>query len=148
MPESSPGNQQCKILGSISKDEGYRQLAGIHWTEEKEKPKSVHFSQHLMRITSSLLESDETNKITHWFLSQTARQNKWGKMYLHPKVRQLTAEEITQAETHSLKSINKALPERPILAQSGSPTYYIRKLIDIFLLPIVKKEKKERKTER
>ena len=62
-----------------------------------------------------------------------------GKMYQLQRVSQLTAEEITQAETHSLKSLNKTLPGRPIIAQSGSPTHYIGKFIDVFLLPIVRK---------
>ena len=59
-----------------------------------------------------------------------------GKMYLLPKARQLTAEEITRAKTHSPKSLNKTLPGHAI---SGSPSYYIGKIIDFFLLPIVKK---------
>ena len=33
-------------------------------------------------------------------------------MYLLPKVHKLSPEEITQAETHSLKSLNKTLPGR------------------------------------
>ena len=60
-------------------------------------------------------------------------------MYLLPKVHQLTAEEITKAETHSVKSLNKTLPERPSIAQSGNPTSYTGKITDVFLLPIVKK---------
>ena len=57
-----------------------------------------------------------------------------------PKTRQLTAEEITQAETHSLKSLNKSLSGRPIIAQSESPAYYIGEFIDALLLPIVNKQ--------
>ena len=61
-------------------------------------------------------------------------------MYLLPKVRQLTACEITKAVTHSHKSLSKPLPGHPVTAQSGSPTYYTGKFIDhILLLPIVKK---------
>ena len=52
---------------------------------------------------------------------------------------QLTAGEITQAETHSLKGLNKTRPGRPIVAQSGSPTVYTGKIIDVFLLPFIKK---------
>ena len=63
-------------------------------------------------------------------------------MYLLLKVRQLIAQEITQAETHSLKSLHKTLPGRRITAQSGIPTYYTEKITDVFLLPIVKKNKK------
>ena len=64
-------------------------------------------------------------------------------MYLLPKVRQLTVEEITQADTHSLKSLNKTFPGRPIIPQSGSQTYYIGKIIHLFLLPFVRKKKKK-----
>ena len=52
-----------------------------------------------MRMIDNLLESDETNKTTHWFLSQTAKRNKRGKMCILQKVHELTAEEISQAET-------------------------------------------------
>ena len=45
-----------------------------------------------------------------------------------------------QEETHSLKSLDKTLPGRPVTAQCGSPTYYIGKLIDILLPPIVKRQ--------
>ena len=93
-----------------------------------------------MRIIDNLLKSEETNKTTHWFLSQTAKQNKWGKMYPHPKVRQLTAEEITQAETHSLKSLNKLLPGRPIIAQSGSYVLYWK---DHWCVPSLHRQKTE-----
>ena len=61
-------------------------------------------------------------------------------MYLLLKVRQLTAEEVTQAETHSLNSLNKSLSGRPIIAQSESPAYYIGEFIDVLLLPIVQKQ--------
>ena len=61
-------------------------------------------------------------------------------MYLLQKARKLTAEKITQAETHSLESLNKTLPGHQIIAQSGSPAYYIGKVIDVFLLPIVNKK--------
>ena len=61
-------------------------------------------------------------------------------MHLLPKVRQLNAEEITHAETHSLKSLNKTLPGHPIIAQSRRQTYYTGKIIDVFLLPIVRKQ--------
>ena len=86
-----------------------------------------------MRTIDDLLEANQIDKTTHRFLSQTAKQNSWGKMYLLPKVHKLSPEEITQAETHSLKSLNKTLPGRPIIAQCGSPTYYIGKLIDILI---------------
>ena len=52
-------------------------------------------------------------------------------MYLLPKVHQLTTEEITQAETHSFKSPDKTLSGRPVIAQNGSPTYYLGKIIDV-----------------
>ena len=61
-------------------------------------------------------------------------------MYLLPKVHKLSSEDINKAETHSLKNLNETLPGRPIIAQSGSATYYIGKLIDIFLSPIVKSQ--------
>ena len=67
-------------------------------------------------------------------------------MYLLLKVRQLIAQEITQAETHSLKSLNKTLPGRRITAQSGIPAYYTEKITDVFLLPIVKKTHKKTTT--
>ena len=67
-----------------------------------------------------------------WFLPQTAKQNKWGKMYLLPKVRLITAEEITQAERHSLKSLNKNVPGRSVVAQSESPTTLERSLMSFF----------------
>ena len=59
-----------------------------------------------MRILDSFLELDKTNKTTHWFLLQTAKQNKWGQMHLLPKVRQLNVKEIAQAEMHPHKSLN------------------------------------------
>ena len=46
-----------------------------------------------------LLESEETNNTTPFFLLQTAKENSQEKLYQLPKVRQLTAEEIAQAET-------------------------------------------------
>ena len=61
-------------------------------------------------------------------------------MHLFPKVRTLTAEEITHVETQILKSLNNpsGTPNHPIIAQSGRPAYYIGKIIDVFLLPIVR----------
>ena len=67
-------------------------------------------------------------------------------MYLLPKVRQLTAEEITQSETHPLKSLNKTLPGNLVIAQGVSSSYYIVKIIDAFLLPIVPPKKKKKHT--
>ena len=116
--------------------EGLRQLASIHYTEVTDAPDP----NQLMRTIDDLLEANQIDKTTHRFLSQTAKQNSWGKMSLLPKVHKLSSEEIIQAETHSPKSLNKTLPGRPITAQCGSPTYYIGKPIDILLLPIVKRQ--------
>ena len=55
-------------------------------------------------------------------------------------VRQLTAEEFTHSETHSRERLNKTLPGHLVIAQSGRPTYYTGKIIDVFLLPIVRKQ--------
>ena len=120
--------------------EGLRQLASIHYTEVRDTPDPTELANQLMRTIDGLLEANQIDKTTHRFLSQTAKQNSWWEMYLLPKVHKLSPEEITQAETHSLKSLNKTLPGRPIIAQCGSPTYYIGKLIDILLLPIVKRQ--------
>jgi hypothetical protein len=59
-------------------------------------------------------------------------------MYLLPKVHKLTPEELNSAETNGLKSLKKTLPGRPIIAQCGTPTYYVGKYIDTILLPYVK----------
>ena len=90
-------------------------IAGIHWAEGKDIPNPVHLSQRLMRIIDNLLKSEETTETTHWFRSQTTKQNKWGKMYPLSKVRRLTAEEITQVETYPPKSLNKTLPGHPCI---------------------------------
>ena len=58
--------------------------------------------------------SDPINKATHWFLSQTVKENKWKKRYTLHK---LTAEKINQAETHSLKTRSKALPLHSVTAK-------------------------------
>ena len=59
-------------------------------------------SPRMKAIDSSQASTSRKEKYTS--------HNKWGKMYLLPIVRQLTAEEITHAETHSLKSLNKTFP--------------------------------------
>ena len=61
-------------------------------------------------------------------------------MHLLPEVRQLNVKEIAQAEMHPHKSLNKTFPGRPIIAQSGSPTYYFGKIKNVFLLPVVKEQ--------
>ena len=79
----------------------------------------------------------------HTQSNETKREN---VQDLRPKIRQLNAEEITQAETHSLNSPDKTLPGRQIIAQSGSPSYYIGKFIDVFLLSIIKKQTTKKPT--
>ena len=90
--------------------EGLRQLASIHYTEVRDTPDPTELANQLMRTIDDLLEANQIDKTTHRFLSQTAKQNSWGEMYLLPKVHKLSPEEIIQAETHSLKSLNKTLP--------------------------------------
>ena len=92
--------------------EGLRQLASIHYTEVRYTPDPTELANQLMRTIDDLLEANQIDKTTHRILSQTAKQNSWGKMYLLPKVHKLSPDEITQAETHSLKSLNKTLPGR------------------------------------
>ena len=101
--------------------EGLRQLASIHYTEVTDTPDPTELANQLMRTMNDLVEANQIDKTTHRFLSQTAKQNSWGKMYLLPKVHKLSTEEIIQAETHSLKSVNKTLPGRPIIAQCARP---------------------------
>ena len=119
--------------------EGLRQLSSIHYTEVTNTPNPTELANDLWKRSTNC--SNQIDKTAHSFLSQTAEQNRWGKMYLLPKVHKLSSEEINQAERHSLKSLNKTLPGRPIIAQCSSLMYYIGKLIDFFLLPIVKAKK-------
>ena len=87
--------------------EGLRQLASIHYTEVTDTPDPTELANQLMRTIDDLFEANQIDKTTHRFLSQTAKQNSWGEMYLLPKVHKLSSEEIIQAETHSLKSLTK-----------------------------------------
>ena len=120
--------------------EGLRQLASnpLHWSHRHSRPNRAGKPAYENDRRSARSEPNRQNN--HRFLSQTAKQNSWREMYLLPKVHKLSSEKIIQAETHSFKSLNKTLPGRPIIAQCGSPTYFIGKLIDILLLPIVKRQ--------
>ena len=99
--------------------EGLRQLASIHYTEVTDTPDPTELANQLMKTINDLFEANQIDKTNNRFLSQTAKQNSWGEMYLLPKVHKLSSEEIIQAETHSLKSLNKTIPGRPIIAQCG-----------------------------
>ena len=93
-----------------------------------------------MRTINDLLEVNQIDKTTHRFLSQTAKQNSCGEMYLLPKYTNSQQKKSSKRKRTHLKSLNKTLPGRPIIAQCGSPTYYIGKFIDILLRPIVKRQ--------
>ena len=77
--------------------EGLRQLASIHYTEVTDTPDPTELANQLMKMTDDLFEANQIDKTTHRFLSQTAKQNSWGEMYLLPKVHKLSPEEIIQA---------------------------------------------------
>ena len=57
------------------------------------------------------------------------------EMYKVSIAYELTADETNQNKMHSLKCQNKTLSWSPIITR---PTFYIWKLIEVFLLPIVK----------
>ncbi len=119
--------------------EGLRQLSSIHYTEVTDTPYQAELANRLMKTINELLELNQTKQPTDSCHRQLNRIG-GGKCTYSPKVHKLLSDEISQAETHSLKSLNKTLTGRPVIAQCGSPKYYTGKLIDIFLLPIVKRQ--------
>ena len=119
--------------------EGLRQLSSIHYTEVTDTPYQAELANRLMKTINELLELSQTKQPTDSCHRQLNRIG-GGKCTYSPKVHKLLSDEISQAETHSLKSLNKTLPGQPIIAQCGSSKYYIGKLIDIFLLPTVKRQ--------
>ena len=93
-----------------------------------------------MRIINNLLESDETNETTYWFLSQTAKQNKWGRCtysqkYANSPLRKSLKRKRIHSEAKTKPSRNAHSLHR-VEAQRTT----CGKIIDVFLLHVVRKQ--------
>ena len=93
-----------------------------------------------MRIINNLFESDETNETTYWFLSQTAKQNKWGRCtysqkYANSPLRKSLKRKRIHSEAKTKPSRNAHSLHR-VEAQRTT----CGKIIDVFLLHVVRKQ--------
>lgn len=91
-----------------------------------------------LELITHLKQSNQIDDMTYKFLTE-GRKVDCGKLYFLLKVHKLPLNVIENLENNPNRT-EISIPGRPIISQYMSPTARISKLLDLFLLPLVKKQ--------
>ena len=119
-------------------NQGEIHTSSIHY-ERILEPSIQNTAQEVKNLVEHLKITEQIDKTTYKFLKQGYQHNKCGRLYFLPKIHKLPYELVNNLDSMSNKS-DIHIPGRPIISQCGSPTVFLGRLLDYFLLPLVKRQ--------